>query len=189
MAATLTLELASRFARIALGHVTREYPNKPGHILRGPNDARTPRELHPLFFGSFDWHSCVHGYWLLCRLYRRFPELPERSEIHSLLERQFTTENVAAELVYFETADGFERPYGWAWLLMLASELAQHEDAAARRCGGALAPLAEHLAARLLAFLPVATYPVRSGAHFNSAFAATLASEYAGVLGNDGLKQ
>jgi hypothetical protein len=189
MAAILTPELASRFARIALGHVTREYPNKPGHILRGPHDARTPRELHPLFFGSFDWHSCVHGYWLLCRLYRRFPELPERGEIRLLLERQFTPENVAAELSYFEAADGFERPYGWAWLLMLASELELQADAAARRCGAALAPLAEHIAARWLAFLPVATYPVRSGAHFNSAFAATLTWEYAGVFGNDELKQ
>jgi hypothetical protein len=189
MAAILTLELASRFARIALGHVTREYPNKPGHILRGPQDARTPRELHPLFFGSFDWHSCVHGYWLLCRLFRRFPELPERGEIRSLLERQFTPANVAAELAYFEAADAFERPYGWAWLLMLASELELQEDAAARRCGGALAPLAEYLAARLLAFLPVATYPVRSGAHFNSAFATTLAWEYARVPGNDALKE
>src|SRR5271156_2499574 len=98
MAAVLTQELASRFARIALGHVTREYPNKPGHILRGPEDARTPRELHPLFFGSFDWHSCVHGYWLLSRLHRRFPELAERGEIQSLLDRQFTPENVLAEL-------------------------------------------------------------------------------------------
>jgi len=189
MAAVLTHELASRFARIALGHVTREYPNKPGHILRGPRDVRTPRELHPLFFGSFDWHSCVHGYWLLCRLYRRFPELPEGGEIRSLLERQFTQENVAAELSYFEAAHGFERPYGWAWLLMLASELELHENAAGRRCAAALAPLAEFLAARFLAFLPVATYPLRSGAHFNSAFAVTLAWEYARVPGNDRLKE
>ena len=189
MAATLTPELASRFARIALGHVTREYPNKPGHVLRGPEDARTPRELHPLFFGSFDWHSCVHGYWLLCRLDRRFPGLPEQGEIRSLLERQLTPENVEGELDYFRTADGFERPYGWAWLLMLASELAGHEDVAARRWATALAPLAEFLATRFLAFLPVATYPVRSGAHFNSAFSVTLASEYAGIAGNDRLKE
>jgi len=189
MAAILTPDIASRFARIALGHVTREYPNKPGHILRGPEDARTPRELHPLFFGSFDWHSCVHGYWLLCRLYRRFPELPERGEIHLLLDRQFTPENVAGELDYFRTADGFERPYGWAWLLMLASELARHENAAGLRWGAALAPLAESLAGRLRASLPAATYPVRSGAHFNSAFAVTLAWEYARVPGNDRLKE
>jgi Protein of unknown function (DUF2891) len=189
MAAILTQELASRFARIALGHVTREYPNKPGHILRGPRDARTPRELHPLFFGSFDWHSCVHGYWLLCRLYRRFPGLPERSEIHSLLDRQFTPGNVQGELDYFTTADAFERPYGWAWLLMLASELELHKNAAGQRWAAALAPLAEFLAARFLAFLPVATYPVRSGAHFNSAFAVTLAWEYARVPGNDALKE
>ena len=189
MAAILTQELASRFARIALGHVTREYPNKPGHILRGPRDARTPRELHPLFFGSFDWHSCVHGYWLLCRLYQRFPGLPERSEIHSLLDRQFMSENVQGELDYFRTADAFERPYGWAWLLMLASELELHKNAAGQRWAAALAPLAEFLAARFLAFLPVATYPVRSGAHFNSAFAVTLAWEYARVPGNDRLKE
>jgi hypothetical protein len=189
MAAILTQELASRFARIALGHVTREYPNKPGHILRGPRDARTPRELHPLFFGSFDWHSCVHGYWLLCRLYQRFPGLPERNEIHSLLDRQFVSENVQGELDYFRTADAFERPYGWAWLLMLASELELHENAAGQRWAAALAPLAEFLAARFLAFLPVATYPVRSGAHFNSAFAVTLAWEYARVPGNDRLKE
>ena len=189
MAAILTQELASRFARIALGHVTREYPNKPGHILRGPRDARTPRELHPLFFGSFDWHSCVHGYWLLCRLYQRFPGLPERSEIHSLLDRQFMSENVQGELDYFRTADAFERPYGWAWLLMLASELELHKNAAGQRWAAALAPLAEFLAAQFLAFLPVATYPVRSGAHFNSAFAVTLAWEYARVPGNDRLKE
>jgi hypothetical protein len=189
MAAILTLELASRFARIALGHATREYPNKPGHILRGPRDARTPRELHPLFFGSFDWHSCVHGYWLLCRLYQRFPGLPELSEIHSLLDRQFTPGNVQGELDYFRTADAFERPYGWAWLLMLASELELHKNAAGQRWAAALAPLAEFLAARFLAFLPVATYPVRSGAHFNSAFAVTLAWEYARVPGNDALKE
>jgi hypothetical protein len=189
MAAILTQELASRFARIALGHVTREYPNKPGHILRGPRDARTPRELHPLFFGSFDWHSCVHGYWLLCRLYQRFPGLPERSEIHSLLDRQFTPGNVQGELDYFRTADAFERPYGWAWLLMLASELELHENAAGQRWTAALAPLAEFLAARFLAFLPIATYPVRSGAHFNCAFAVTLAWEYARVPGNDRLKE
>jgi Protein of unknown function (DUF2891) len=189
MAAILTHELASRFARIALGHATREYPNKPGHILRGPRDARTPRELHPLFFGSFDWHSCVHGYWLLCRLYQRFPGLPELSEIHSLLDRQFTPGNVQGELDYFRTADAFERPYGWAWLLMLASELELHKNAAGQRWAAALAPLAEFLAARFLAFLPVATYPVRSGAHFNSAFAVTLAWEYARVPGNDALKE
>src|ERR1700688_2645248 len=123
MAAILTQELASRFARIALGHVTREYPNKPGHILRGPWDARTPRELHPLFFGSFDWHSCVHGYWLLCRLYRRFPTLAEAHEIRRLVDAHVTPANVAAERAYLAQPDRatFERPYGWAWLLMLAA--------------------------------------------------------------------
>jgi hypothetical protein len=189
MADALTEALASRFARIALGHVAREYPNKPGHILRGPEDAQTPRELHPLFFGSFDWHSCVHGYWLLCRLYRRFPQIPERGEIDSLLERQFTPSNVAGELAAFETDRAFERPYGWAWLLMLASEFALREDAVGGRCAKALAPLTQLLVARWLAFLPLAAYPVRSGTHSNSAFAATLAWEYAGVSGDRRLKE
>jgi len=189
MATVMTPELASLFARIALGHVTREYPNKPGNVLRGPADARTPRELHPLFFGSFDWHSCVHGYWLLCRLRRRFPGLPECGEIDSLLDRQFTPSNMAGELLFFRADAAFERPYGWSWLLGLASELALHEDALGRRCAEALAPLAEHLAARFLAFLPLATYPVRSGAHFNSAFALTLGWDYSLVPGNEDLKQ
>jgi Protein of unknown function (DUF2891) len=107
----------------------------------------------------------------------------------SLLDRQFTPGNVQGELDYFRTADAFERPYGWAWLLMLASELELHKNAAGQRWAAALAPLAEFLAARFLAFLPVATYPVRSGAHFNSAFAVTLAWEYARVPGNDALKE
>ncbi len=187
MPAVLTPELASHFARIALGHVTREYPNKPANTLRGPQDARTPRELHPLFFGSFDWHSCVHGYWLLCRLYRRFRALPERGEIRALVDRQFTPQNIAGEVEYFRTADAFERPYGWAWLLMLANELALHEETESRGWREALAPLARALAERFLDYLPMATYPVRSGAHFNSAFALTLAWEYARVPGDDRL--
>lgn len=170
----LDLATASRFARIALGHVEREYPNKLDHVLDGPEDAKGPRALHPIFHGSFDWHSCVHGYWLLARLRRAFPELPERAAIERLFARQLTPENVAGELAYLArpSSRGFERPYGWAWLLMLAAEL--------RIQGfGVLAPLADAFAARFTDWLPRATYPIRAGTHASSAFAVTLALSYA----------
>jgi hypothetical protein len=109
--------LASRFASLALAHVQREYPNKLDHVLNGPHDLRSPRELHPIFYGSFDWHSNVHGYWLLATLYRQVPALPERSAIRGLFEAQFTAANVAGERAYLAepSRSGFERPYGRAW--------------------------------------------------------------------------
>jgi hypothetical protein len=187
MAVVLTQSMASSFARVALAHVIREYPNKLGNTLRGPEDARTPRALHPLFYGSFDWHSCVHGYWLLFRLARRFPDLTERDGIRALANTQITTENVARELAYLETAEAFERPYGWAWLLMLAAELRRHDSEDGQRWGATLAPLAAFLSRRFAAWLVDATYPVRSGAHSNSAFALTLALDYARGSGDDSL--
>jgi hypothetical protein len=168
----LTLDLATAFARIALGHVTREYPNKPGNVLAGPSDARTPSALYPVFHGSFDWHSCVHSYWLLARVLRRFPQGPAAGEITALFDRQLVAEKVAGECRNFETNRGFERPYGWAWLLKLATELS------GTRWGPALAPLAELIAARFLEFLPRATYAVRAGTHGNTAFALRMAADY-----------
>jgi hypothetical protein len=177
---TLTSELAAQLAKIALAHVTREYPNKLDHVMAGPADVQAPRALHPVFYGSLDWHSCVHGYWLLARLRRTFPQLPQRSDIDALLDAQLTVEKLAVERAYLErpTSGGFERPYGWAWLLMLAAEL---------RVGGAgtdswhraLTGLAQAFAARFCAHLPKLTYPIRTGTHFNSAFALVLALEYA----------
>lgn len=181
MARSLDISLASQFARIALGHVTREYPNKLDHVLTEPGDAQGPRALHPVFYGSFDWHSAVHGHWLLARLYRRFPALPEASAVRALLDSHLTHDNVGCELAYLSrpSSAGFERPYGWAWLLMLADELARHETAEGRRWHAALAPLAEAFAARFVSFLPRATYPVRAGVHSNTAFAMLLALDYA----------
>src|SRR5262249_14299841 len=114
---SLTISTASTFARIALGHVGREYPHKLDHVLHGDLDLLSPRELHPIFFGSFDWHSCVHGYWLLAHLYRRFPDLPEAAEIRAVVDSRFTKDNVAGEVAYLErpSSGTFERPYGWAW--------------------------------------------------------------------------
>ncbi|HZW53465.1 MAG TPA: DUF2891 domain-containing protein [Candidatus Elarobacter sp.] len=186
MTRVLTADNASRFARLALGHVAREYPNKLDHVLRGPEDLRAPRELHPVFHGSFDWHSCVHGYWLLATLLRRFPALRERLAVRAIFDGRMTPENVAGEVAYMRQPGraGFERPYGWAWLLMLAAELARHEDERGRRWYAALAPLATAFAERFAAYLPKATYPVRAGTHANSAFALALAAEYASACGD-----
>ncbi|MGH8200123.1 MAG: DUF2891 domain-containing protein [Steroidobacteraceae bacterium] len=181
MSQTLTAEIAARLAAIALVHLTREYPNKLDHVLTGPQDLKSPRALHPIFFGSFDWHSCVHGHWLLARLLRRFPQLPAAGAIGSLLEAQFTEEKVAGELRYLEqpATRGFERPYGWAWALALQADLLRHESSAARRWAVILAPLAKEFVRRFEAYLPLATYPMRAGVHSNTAFALLLARDYA----------
>ncbi|HEY2026535.1 MAG TPA: DUF2891 family protein, partial [Gemmatimonadaceae bacterium] len=122
---TLTPRLASIFARVTLGHVEREYPNKLDHVLNSADDVSGPRDLHPIFFGSFDWHSCVHGYWLLATLLRLQPSVPEAPAIRALFDDAFTAEKVAAEVVYLArpSSRGFERPYGWGWLLKLQAEL------------------------------------------------------------------
>jgi hypothetical protein len=173
-------DLAHAFAGIALGHVTREYPNKLDHVLAGPQDARGPRDLHPVFYGSLDWHSCVHGYWMLANLYRRFPQMPRAGAIRTLFDAHLVPDLVARECAYLDrpASRGFERPYGWAWLLKLAAELALHETPEGRAWSAALRPLAEAFAARFMAFLPLATYPIRAGVHTNTAFAVRLALDY-----------
>lgn len=182
----LTQEMGARFAGVALGHVTREYPNKLDHVLASAEDARTPSALHPIFYGSFDWHSCVHGYWLLARLLLHFPTAPFAADIADLFDRQLTPEKTAGELHYLAapTTRGFERPYGWGWLLKLAAELANLPET---RWSRALAPLAQIFAARLRDFLPLASYPVRAGTHFNTAFAVRMAADYAEAVGDKAL--
>lgn len=182
----LTAELAERFARVALGHVQREYPNKPEHVFAGPEDARTPGALHPIFHGSYDWHSCVHSHWMLARLLRRFPAMPAAAAIRVLFDAQFIKAKVAGECAYLArpTARGFKRPYGWAWLLKLAEELALQADP---RWSRALAPLAAIFAQRFRDFLPVATYPVRVGTHFNTAFGLRMAADHAEISGDAAL--
>ena len=169
---------AAIFARIALGHVTREYPHKLDHVMDGPADAHTPRALHPMFFGSFDWHSCVHGWWLLLRLARRFPGHAAVADTLALAADIITTENAAVELAYLGTPSsrGFERPYGWAWLLALHAEAARHDD---KRIAGVLAPLAAEFASRFKAYLPLLTYPIRTGSHGNTGFALVLVADWA----------
>ena len=173
---SLTPDTANRFAEIALGHVTKEYPHKLDHVMDGPEDVLGPRELHPIFFGSFDWHSCVHGYWLLLRTRRLFPHLPVARRVEALLDEMLTSDKVAGELAYLDRAytGGFERPYGWAWLLALHAEAQRHQA----EWGANLDPLARAFADRFSLFLPKLTYPIRTGTHFNSAFALILALEW-----------
>lgn len=173
----LDAALASHMARIALGHVTKEYPHKLDHVMTSDADALTPRVLHPIFFGSFDWHSCVHGWWTLLTLRRMFPDIEEALAITELAEATFTPEKIAVELAYLDrpSSRGFERPYGWAWLLKLHLEATRHDA----RWAGELESLARAFANRLSDYLPVLTYPIRVGTHFNTAFALVLSLEWA----------
>ncbi|HVX37924.1 MAG TPA: DUF2891 domain-containing protein [Gemmatimonadaceae bacterium] len=182
---SIPADIAARFASLALAHVRREFPNKLDHVLNGPEDVRRPAELHPVFYGSFDWHSNVHGYWLLALLYRA-GVLPSemQTRIRELFDAQLTESHVAGELAYLRqpSRGTFERPYGWAWLLMLAGELRQHASPEGRRWSNALAPLADAFSRRFKEFLPKAVYPIRVGTHFNTAFAITLSLDYADVV-------
>ncbi|MGH7650234.1 MAG: DUF2891 domain-containing protein [Gemmatimonadaceae bacterium] len=187
----LNPEIASGFARVALSHIRREYPNLLHHFLSSADDLRPPHELHPVFFGSLDWHSCVHGYWLLATILRLYPDVDKAVRIRGLFDEQLTSANIRGELAYLSKPmrNTFERPYGWAWLLMLSAELSRHDTPAGKRWNAALEPLSGAFVERFLEFLPKATYPTRVGTHFNSAFALTLALEYAEVAGNNGLRK
>jgi DUF2891 family protein len=177
----LTLAIAEKFADAALAHVSREYPNFMQHGMAGPEDIIGPRAAHPVFFGSYDWHSCVHGFWLLARLMRRAPGLSRAGAIEDLFAQRINAANVDAEIAYLArpTARGFERPYGWAWLLALQAELNQHAQGSGRRAAAVLQPLTDAFAARFRSFLPLADYPVRTGAHSSTAFALRLSADYA----------
>ena len=181
---SLTPELAAKLAGVALAHLKREYPNKLEHVLNGAGDVKSPRQLHPAFFGSFDWHSCVHGYWLLATLLRRLPSIQQAGEIAAVFDEQLTASNIEVEVDYFvqPLRGTFERTYGWAWLLMLAAELSRHEGAAAKRWNAAFRPLTELMVQRFRDFLPRATYPIRVGTHYNSAFALVLALDYSATV-------
>lgn len=183
---TLTPEFAARLAHAPLAHVTREYPNKLDHVIASADDVGGPRALHPVFYGSFDWHSCVHGWWTLMTLLRLYPTMPPAAEIKALADATFTPANVAGELAYLARPEhrGFERPYGWAWVLMLAAELHRHDGDDAARWRATLAPLVQAFVERFTAFLPHSPYPVRAGVHTNTAFALRLGIEYADTAGD-----
>jgi len=172
---------ASRFARLALKCVGKEYPNKPDHVMADATDVRSPKAMHPAFYGCYDWHSCVHGHWLLAHLLKEFPGLPEAKEIRSALDENLSTGNIEGELAYLQGPErkSFERTYGWAWLLKLAAELHGNPDEDSQRWFAALKPLADYLASRYEDFLPKQTYPIRTGVHPNTAFGIAFALDYA----------
>jgi hypothetical protein len=180
---------AERFARLALDCVHREYPNKIAHVLQSGEDARPPRVLTPAFYGCYDWHSSVHGHWLLARLARRFPEAPFAGEARAALAVSLTPANIAAEVAYLRGPGrtSFERPYGLAWLLALAAELRSWDDPQAREWALILEPLEVESAQRIVAWLPKLQYPIRSGEHSQTAFAFGLIADWTQVRGDVGL--
>jgi hypothetical protein len=188
---TLTKERASAFAKLALKGAKREFPNKPAHVLLDDKDTKTPKALHPAFYGCYDWHSAVHGHWMLARALRAHPDLPEAKDIRAVLNAHLTADNIKAEVAYFNRpeAKSFERPYGWSWLLKLAEELHTWDDADAKRWSANLKPLAELIAARYVEFFPKQTYPIRAGVHSNTAFGLTFAHDYAKAVGNAKLRE
>ncbi|HEX8151919.1 MAG TPA: DUF2891 domain-containing protein [Thermoanaerobaculia bacterium] len=167
---------AERFANLALACVHKEYPNKLAHTLNSDADVAPPRTLTPAFYGCYDWHSSVHGHWLLARLARQYPNLPFAASARAALARSLTKENVAVEVAYLEGKGraSFERPYGLAWLLQLAGELREWDDPFARELSNNLRPLELATVARLKSWLPKLSYPVRSGEHSQTAFAIGL---------------
>lgn len=181
--------LAARFAALALDNVVRAYPHKLDHVMTGDADVAAPRVLHPAFYGSYDWHSCVHMHWLLARVLRCFPQLSCAPAIHDVFDRHLSRGAIAAEVAYLGRAgtQSFERTYGWAWLLKLAQEIAEGEGEAFRRWQANLAPLADAFTARYLDYLPKANHPLRGGTHPNSAFGLAFAIDYARALGEPAL--
>ena len=173
----LTVELASRFARVALANIVREYPRHIQHLVSNADDELRERMLHPAFYGSYDWHSAVHMHWLLLRVLRLYPTSRDAVPIAAALDAHLTPTAIEAELAYFRSPAGptFERPYGWAWLLELQAEALASKS----RWSRAVAPLAVELARRFGDYVRTTPYPVRAGAHGNSAFACVLALDYA----------
>ena len=174
---TLTPDMAAGFARSTLAHIGREYPQKLDQVLMGPEDLQSPSVLHPIFHGSYDWHSCVHGWWQLLRIARRFPDLPEAAAMREQADVMLVADKVQGEVDYLARpgAAGFERPYGWAWILALHSEMETHDAPWAAN----FTPLARAFADRFRNFLPRLTYPLRVGTHFNISFALTLSLPWA----------
>lgn len=178
---------ADRFARLALACVHKEYPNKISHVLNSKADVAAPRQLTPAFCGCYDWHSSVHGHWLLVRLVRTFPEAPFASAARDALRKSLTAENLKQEAAYLkgEGRASFERPYGLVWLLQLCAELREWDDAQAREMSANLRPLEEVALDRLKTWLPKLSHPVRIGEHDQTAFALGLLLDYARSAGNE----
>jgi hypothetical protein len=182
---------AVEFARLSLGCVDREYPNKPSHVANGDETVRPPRELHPAFFGCFDWHSAVHGHWAMVRLLKTFADFPLEGEIRKVLNDHLTDERITKEIDYYRGKYHalFERPYGWGWLLRLQAELLTWDDPDAKRWAATLGPLAAELSGLTKKYLDTLSVPVRAGTHHSTAYALCHIHDYAAVAGDEQLEQ
>ncbi len=186
----LTLQEANRLVKLPVKCMNTEFPNRLGQTLGGPEDIRRPAELHPAFYGCFDWHSSVHGHWSLVSLLKQFPEIDHAEKVRGNLKKNISKENIAAEVAYFNGKHNkiYERTYGWAWLLKLAEELHTWENPLARELESNLQPLTDLIVQRYLNFLPKLNYPIRVGEHPNTAFGLAFAWDYAQTTGNMVLK-
>jgi hypothetical protein len=186
----LSEKQASHFAALALKCVSREFPNKPEHVINNVSEVKGPKVLHPAFYGCYDWHSSVHGHWMLVRLLKTFPSLPESRLIREALNANLTAENIQQEVAYMKQPNrqSFERTYGWAWALKLAEELHLWNDADGKRWAENLQPLAETLSKSYATFLPKQTYPIRTGVHPNTAFGLAFALDYAKTVSDGELE-
>ncbi|HLW63616.1 MAG TPA: DUF2891 domain-containing protein [Flavobacterium sp.] len=189
----LRLELAEaqKIIELPMHCLTVEYPNKLGQVLHSDDELKSPKELRPIFYGCFDWHSSAHGYWSVVKLVQQFPELDADNKIHSLLTEVFTPENVAIEKAFFEQPHNrnFERTYGWAWFFKLQQELfSWEENPKAQQWYQTLKPLEDVFVERYLEYLPKLNYPIRTGTHDNTAFGMALTLEYIETVGNEALR-
>jgi len=182
----LTENEASHFAALALKCVNRELPNKPDHVINDAGDVRSPKFLHPAFYGCYDWHSSVHGHWMLVRLLKSYPNMPEAPQIRKALGENLTPANILVEAAYMKQPNrqSFERTYGWAWLLKLAEELHGWDDPDGDNWAESLQPLVDVIVNNYKVFLPKQTYPIRTGVHPNTAFGLAFALDFAKTVGD-----
>jgi len=187
----LNKKTAFHFAKLALKCIQKEYPNKLSHVMNSAEEVKSPKALHPAFYGCFDWHSCVHGHWMLIRLLKMFPDMEGAKEIRFAINSNLSKKNIDAEIAYLNqpSRKSFERMYGWAWLLKLAEELSDWNDSDGKRWSLNITPLAEEIAGRYIDFLPKQTYPIRTGVHPNTAFALSFGLDYARKTGNKDLEK
>jgi hypothetical protein len=185
----MTTDQASLFAHLALKGISKEYPNKPADVLNSLQELQAPSLVHPAFYGCYDWHSSVHGHWMLVRVLRLYPDLPLQQDIRLALAKNLTKQNLQAEADYFTrpNSQSYERPYGWAWLLNLAQELHEWNDPQGKEWLQNLKPLTEAIVSRYLSFFPKQTYPIRTGVHPSTAFGLSFAFDYAKATGNQKL--
>ncbi len=186
----LNLEQANKLAALPLDCINTEYPNKLSQTLGSEADLKTPNELHPSFYGCFDWHSAVHGHWSLVRLLKSFPNLDGAADIKQRLLNNISKEHILTEVAYFDMTynKSFERTYGWAWLLKLAEELHTWNDETAQKLTANLQPLTNLIVDKYIEFLPKLNYPMRVGTHTNTAFGLSFAYDYAKTVNHQALK-